>query len=53
MNWLFQLHTTQPVAQAIGILAIVPCVEWHSEASTDAASDPAAGPRHALVVVEE
>jgi AspT/YidE/YbjL antiporter-like protein len=25
MNWLFQLHTTQPVAQAIGILAIV-CV---------------------------
>src|SRR6516225_484372 len=25
MDWLFQLHTTQPVAQAIGILALV-CV---------------------------
>lgn len=25
MNWLFELHTTQPVAQAIGILAVV-CV---------------------------
>ena len=25
MSWLFQLHETQPVAQAIGLLALV-CV---------------------------
>jgi putative transport protein len=26
MNWLFQLHTTLPVAQAVGVLAIVAAV---------------------------
>jgi len=26
MNWLFQLHTTLPVAEAVGVLAIVAAV---------------------------
>jgi putative transport protein len=32
MSWLFELHKTQPIAHAVGVLAFVCVVGWRSGA---------------------